>query len=143
MTARLDNLGHVCPAHGDTLDCGHVLDVPESTRSTGTGAAGYARDRDSKTMCYACAAALDRAAIAAGQSMTLYLSSNGQTVSNWPGEAFMVVTRRWQTSAGGFAWRETVTRVWARAFDGTLWYGRGPGPGMYIRMHRSKQRRAA
>lgn len=128
------------PKHGDTLDCGHVLRVPESTQQTGTGGTGYGRDRDHKTRCYDCCAVLDRASIAAGESMTLYLASDGHTVTNWPGSSLMLVTRLWRTSAGGFARNERTTRVWARSFDGRLWYGRGPGEGMYIRMHRSKQR---
>jgi hypothetical protein len=127
-----------CPIDGETLDCGHVLVVPEDTKKSGCGGTGYGRTQEGKTRCYTCCLADDILRIARGEPMFAYLSSDGKAVTNWPGGMLMSVTRAWETSAGGFARQTTITRVHARDEFGGLWFGRGPGRGMYIRMRKAK-----
>ena len=117
------------------LDCGH----PESVHSPITS--GWGTDADGKRYCYDCCTAKDFAYMAEHGRISAYLSEDGKRVTNWPGRTLMHVTRETASSAGGFATHTTISRVWARAVDGAWWYGRGPGRGMYIRMHRSKAKR--
>lgn len=117
----------------EVLDCGHV----ESPHSESTR--GYGTDHEGKRHCYECCQAADLKAMADDGQLTAYLSSDGAKITGWPGFMLARVTREWQTSAGGFLSGHKVTRVWATAEDGSEWYGRGPGRGMYIRLHRAKR----
>jgi hypothetical protein len=117
------------------LDCGH----PESDHSDFT--TGYGKDAEGRKYCYACCTARDKDAMKADGQITAYLSSDGKTVTNWPGNTLATVMSEREGSAGGFAARTTVTRIWARAEDGSLWHGRGPGRGMYLRLRRSVTQR--
>lgn len=130
------------PQHGDTLDCGHVLEVPEDTRTTGTGGTGYGRTVDGRTHCYACCHQTDMARMDADGRITAYLASDGRTITTWPGLPLLTVTREWQIDASGFCRGTRITRVWARDRHGAWWHGRGPGRCMYIRMMRSRDNRA-
>jgi hypothetical protein len=129
------------PKHGERLDCGHVLSVPQVTRETGTGATGYARDKDDKTMCYACAHVRQLESMERDGDATGYLGNDGKHITDLVGQPLLTVLKEWQTKAGGFCNRSNITRVWARDQFGRLWHGRGPGRGMYIRMRRSKDAR--
>jgi len=116
----------------ETLDCGH----PESDHDPITS--GYGIDHDGKRHCYACCHARELAYMAEHGRIDAYLSCDGRAITMWPGLALARVTAEWETSAGGFARGTQVTRVRATAADGTRWYGRGPGRGMYIRLRRAK-----
>ncbi len=130
---------HACAAKAaetTILDCGHV----ESPHSDITR--GYGTDSAGKRHCYACCQKADLATMAETGRIAAYLSSDGKSITNWPGLPLMHVTAEWETSAGGFARRTQITRVRATAADGSKWYGRGPGRGMYIRMHRAARPRS-
>ncbi len=115
----------------ELLTCGH----PESLHSDITR--GYGKDASGDTYCYDCCTSRDLATMADTGRIDAYLSSDGNRITNWPGRVLATVTAEWETSAGGFARRTMITRVTARAADGSMWYGRGPGRGMYIRLRRS------
>ena len=112
------------------LDCGH-----EPTVTTGCGT-GYGTTSDGKRYCYACSHARELEQMHGRGEVTGYLSSDGNTITDWPGGVLLRCTNEWQTAAGGFS-RTIITRVTAVDDTGRRWYGRGPGRGMYIRMHRS------
>lgn len=123
------------PRDGETLDCGHVLSRVD------TSMAGYGRDHDGHTHCYTCCHVRDLERMDATGELTGYLSCDGRTVTNWPGGVLAFVTHEWETPAGGFCGRTKITRVWARDTHGRMWHGRGPGRGMYLRLHRSRDKR--
>ena len=114
----------------EMLDCGH----PESDHSDFTR--GYGKDAEGHRYCYDCCHARDLDSMARDGRIDAYLSSDGNSITNWPGNKLATVMQEYQTSAGGFARRTEITRVVARAADGSLWHGRGPGRGMYIRLRR-------
>lgn len=126
---------------GETLDCGHVLITPEDTAATGTGGTGYGLSPDGRAHCYLCCHVRDLEVMDARGRVDAYLSSDGRTITNWPGGILAFVTREWETPAGGFCGRTRITRVWARDTHGRMWHGRGPGRGMYLRLHRSRDKR--
>jgi hypothetical protein len=113
------------------LDCGH----PESTHSSITRGYGTC---DGKRYCYDCCRERDLNYMHTHGKISAYLAGDGKTITTWPGLPLLTVTASWQTSAGGFAGDTTITRVQAIADDGSKWYGRGPGRGMYIRLRRAK-----
>lgn len=115
-----------------TLDCGH----PESLHGPHT--TGYGTTADGRKHCYECCRAADVAAAQSTGVLYGYLSSDGRTVTTWPGLPLAAVMAEWETSAGGFARRTTITRVQARMDDGSRWHGSGPGRGMYIKLRRAK-----
>jgi hypothetical protein len=126
------------PNVGDTLSCGHVLEAQ------GAGTTGYARKRDtSECICYACADDEHRADMQRSGECFAYLDVDGKHITTWSGGKLLTVTREWQTSAGGFAGNVQITRVWARDTAGSMWHGRGPGRGMYVRLKRSVDARGA
>ena len=116
----------------ELLECRHV----ESPHSEITR--GYGTDKDGKRYCYDCCQARDIAYMQERGRIDAYLSSDGKTVTGWPGYRLAIVRREWKISAGGFASATTITHVWARAADGSWWAGRGPGRGMYMRLSRLK-----
>jgi hypothetical protein len=116
---------------GGILECGHV-ESPHSEYTT-----GYGTDAQGKRHCYNCCTALDLATMRDTGRIDAYLSSDGETITTWPGGILARVTSEREGSAGGFLRGVTVTRVDAIADDGSLWYGRGPGRGMYIRLRRT------
>lgn len=113
-----------------TCDCGH--DATPSGSTTGYGRGIF----DGKTYCFACCTLRDIADLRAKDRVTHYLSDDCSRVINWPGDVLMTVTARWQTSAGGFARRTTITRVRAIDNHGQRWSGRGPGAGMYLHLRK-------
>lgn len=131
------------PNHGDTLDCGHVLHVPDATRATGTGASGYARTNEGRTLCYACAHDRAVADLLTSDRMVAYLNvpkhgvrDGGSTLTDWPGGTLARVTylTRGRHNIGGYLYRFTAIDV-----HGQHWYGTSPGPGMYARMRKAKR----
>ena len=120
------------------LDCGH----PETDHAHKAFTPGYGVDRDGRKHCYECCTARDLEHMEATGKLCAYLSSDGKSITNWPGAPLLTVTRETTGSAGGFARHTTITRVWARDRHGAWWHGRGPGRGMYIRMQRSRDNRA-
>lgn len=120
----------------ELLDCGHPPSPHESFTT------GYGQDREGRKHCYDCCLARDLDRMDRDGVIDAYLSSDGKHVTNWPGSELATVTRETTGSAGGFAGRTTITRVWARDRHGAWWHGRGPGRGMYLRLRRSKDNRA-
>lgn len=128
---------NITPTLAPILDCGHTA----SEHSTFT--TGYGTDANGKRHCYDCCQERDTAYMRERGRIDAYLSSDGKTVTGWPGYALLTVTREWITSAGGFAACTPITRVWAADDAGTRWHGRGPGRGMYMRLTRSVDARRA
>lgn len=117
----------------ELLECGHETSPHDSNFTT-----GYGKDESGNRYCYACCQQRDIDAMRKDGRIMAYLSSDGKTITGWPGYKLATVISERETSAGGFARHTKITRVWARDTDGLLWHGRGPGRGMYIRLYRSR-----
>lgn len=110
----------------ELLDCGHA---PTPTTGGGTG---RAYDNDGRTLCYACADAAERARVAAGDTLVAYVSSTGNAITTWSGGELMRIT---SLTSAPIGWQGSrVYFVRAVAPDGSKWYGRNGGPGVYIVM---------
>jgi len=98
-------------------------------------AAGYAVTNDNRRICYGCANEREKADFAKSEAYFAYMSGDGKAVTTWTGERLATVTysRRHRGGFGG----EYFT-LDATAPDGSRWYGRGAGPGMYCRLKRRK-----
>lgn len=120
-----------------TLDCGHP---PTPTDHGGTG---VAYDSQGRSFCYDCANSREAEAFSAADKFTAYLSSDGKNVTTWPGGVLARVQQmsnpavRYTPTGGRY---ETVYSV-VRDASGNLWYGQGPGCGMYHRLRRAKAAR--
>lgn len=112
----------------DVLECGHA----ESDHSPITR--GYGVASDGSRSCYTCCKAEDLKRMANGQRLWAYLSSDGESITGWPGFTLARVTSRresWHNIGG------KLTRVWALDDMGQWWYGTAPGKGMYCRLRLS------
>ena len=112
-------------------DCGH----PESPHSSFTR--GFGRDADGKTYCYDCCAEGDRRRMRETGRIVAYLSSDGNTVQNWPGTVLARVTQETKRRMYGCCVSDR-TFIRAVAPDGSRWYGQGPGRGMYVNLRKAK-----
>lgn len=121
----------------DLLDCGHVAS-PHGEHTT-----GYGTLPDGTNHCWDCCTAQDLASIAKGEKFVGYLDLEGRSfggkVTNWPGRELLRVTAYTKYQAWGFGGYHTMYSVRAVDRDGRQWWGRGPGPGMYIRMYPSRK----
>lgn len=121
------------PAEGVTgLDCGHTLTERPDNFTTGYG---YILQPDgSKTSaCYPCMDDRQRAEMADPEKKKIvaYVSSDGKTITTWPGGFLAHVT--WHTTSRG-GWRGSIIHIY-RVRDprtGREWYGRNAGPGTCI-----------
>ena len=113
-----------------TLNCGHAESAHDASFTT-----GYATERDTgRKVCYGCAAAADVGQIVnTGRGMA-YLSSDGHTLTTWPGLVIGTVSR---TSVARSRFGGSITRVWA-SIGGTPVYGMGGGAGMAVSLKRVK-----
>lgn len=104
------------------------------------GRTGYGKTADGRRHCYPCCDRAEAEAFAAADAHFAYLSGDGNSVTTWTGGELARVTYRKRHAGtwGGEWW--TVDAV---APDGARWYGRGPGPGMYLRLRRRKAPRRA
>lgn len=103
-------------------------------------ATGYGITPDGRKLCYPCCDAGERAEFAAAETYCAYMSGDGRSISTWPGGKLATVTYS-ARHRGGFG-GEYFT-VGATAPDGSRWYGRGGGPGMFVRLRRRKRSRCA
>lgn len=103
-----------------------------------SGGTGYATNSNNSLVCYDCANVNELTAFKAANRYDAYLSNDGLKITTWTGCELAKVTRKWRTSAGGFASRTIITRIRATAADGSAWCGQGPGEGMYCRLTRLK-----
>lgn len=111
-------------------DCGHEYTSPGPEG----GAAGYAKTPDGTTLCYPCADASERVALAAADRFFAYLSSKvPNALTTWTGGHLARVTDM-HTTRAGFG----NSRVYGHAItpDGARWSFNSPGRGMYARMRR-------
>ncbi len=118
------------PANVTCSDCGSTITPPAAC-----GPTGYAITPDGRKICYSCSNAAERADFAAADRYAAYLSGDGRHVTTWPGGELARVTYC-RSHRGGFG-GEYVT-VDATGPDGSRWYGRGGGRGMYLRLRRRK-----
>lgn len=131
------------PNDGDVLDCGHVLEVSEETKRTGTGGTGYGTGtRDGKTKCYPCCDADAREELAGMQPgdkepLIAYLGAapDSATLTTWSGGELARVTRLWRVR-NNFAGE--LVRFHAVGPTGRRYYGTSPGFGMYARVRAAK-----
>jgi hypothetical protein len=118
-----------------TAGCGHVVSV-----LVGIGT-GYARMADGSSLCYPCADEHERqamrdAAATPGAAFLAYVSSDGKSLTTWPGGILANVTGHTVARTG---WnRSQVHRWWAVSPDGAHWYGSNAGEGMCIAVRRIK-----
>lgn len=116
-------------------DCGHTYDPP----GPNGGASGYAVTLEGATLCYDCADNLERVDMATHDDMFAYVAGDGRHITTWTGGQLARVTSESRpdirhTPTGGRY--ETIYYV-AVAADGSVWRGRGPGRGMYVRLKRA------
>lgn len=100
---------------------------------------GYGSTPDGGRHCFPCCDRMQRDEFAAADSFFAYLNSAGTAVSTWTGGELARVTWR-KRNRGGFGgewWSVDAT-----APDGSRWYGRGGGPGFWLRLKRRKRRAA-
>jgi hypothetical protein len=69
---------------------------------------------------------------------SMYLASDGRTLTTWPGDKLATVTSETVREVG-FGYRPSRTYLRAIAIDGSHWYGTSPGRGMYARMRRARR----
>lgn len=114
-----------------TFKCEQCVEVKERQENGGTG---YAVSDKGQFICYACCADTDRQWMETHPRMTLYVSCGTNEVINWPGTlrfpAYIRTCRVGYASQGVY--------VSFKDHQGTRWYGRGPGRGMYIHVHKSR-----
>lgn len=136
MTQRRhpDRFSSTSPDAGLALvaDCGHHY-TPRG------GATGYAIDSTEATRCYPCTDTETREQMRRGNTVTGYLDGHARTVTTWTGRWLATVTdlrrHRGIIPSGG-----CFERVYVRARDEhqVIWWGTGPGEGMYVRLHRTR-----
>lgn len=115
------------------LDCGHLPATPTAFHSTGVAMfTGAARDADGKTLCYDCASKPDIEAVAAGETVYAYVSTDGKQITTWPGAVLMKVTYNGTAPTGFYG--STIHYVRAVAPNGREYYGKNGGNGMAIKM---------
>lgn len=100
---------------------------------------GYGTTPDGRKLCYQCCNARELDDFKSADVFFCYLSGDGLSATTWPGGKLATVTyrRKHRGGFGGEYW--TVDAV---AADGSKWYGRGGGPGMYLRLRRRKSSRS-
>lgn len=124
-----------CGGIGETaariLDCGHG---PTPGAKPGTG---YAYTSEGRTLCYACSDEHERQAMSDATGRFLaYVSSDGKSLTTWPGGILARVTGHSVSRTG---WHGSkVHRWWAVSPDGAQWYGSNAGEGMCIGVRRIK-----
>ena len=102
----------------ELLDCGHA---PTKTEGMGTG---YGRNVEGKTFCYDCSTEADKEIIRKREMFYAYVSTDGKSITNWPGRKLMRVTAHW--TGEGF-WGYKTHYFNAVAEDGSEWYGKNGG----------------
>lgn len=132
------------------LACGHPPTPPTHFYSTGVPiTTGYARMHKGCTVpstgkriraggraCYSCTDECQRRDMALADVFLCYLASDGRTMTTWTGGQLARVTSETTSRTGWY--RSRITHVRAVAPDGSVWYGKGAGRGMFIRIHRAK-----
>lgn len=119
----------------NTADCGH------------SNVDAFVRTYDGETLCYDCAAVREALEMSTSDSYSGYLSMERTeddglryAFTTWPGYVLGKViwysAKYHRTPTGGYYERWHVT---VQANDGTLWYGQGSGPGMYVSIKRYKK----
>lgn len=133
------------------LDCGHF----PTPMAGGSGGTGKAYDRDDSSMCYACADDRTKQEIAdpATDRVTLYVGSTpiyahgpgcgllDYPVTTWNGtkmgKVCELAPRRIQETPSGGVFEAYYVTV-RMDDDGSKWYGRTSGPGMFVNLRRKK-----
>lgn len=120
------NVGFLCST------CWHHLPV----QSNGLGT-GYGSDNESRLHCYQCCGKRDREALKDRSCpFFAYVSSDGRSVSNWPGAPLGAVHDYAEHRTGWHG--STQARFRVRDVHGQWWSGRGPGRGMYCTLRPMK-----
>ena len=114
------------------LDCGHV--IPERDLGIG-GYAHFVGDGVMKSICYDCAADLDRAAAREHKPIAGYLtrSSPRHAVTTFAGRVLGLCSSVREYDAKGFGGKYKMVSVKVE-IEGVKYCGRGPGYGMYVRL---------
>ena len=110
----------------------------ETVNCDGCGAVcttGYGTTADGRRLCFDCCNAAEAAEFAAAETYCAYMSEDVKRVTTWPGGTLARVTYS-RKHRGGFG-GEYFTAD-AVAPDGSRWYGRGGGPGCWLRLRRRK-----
>lgn len=121
----------MCPTH--CAKCGN--DFPPIA-SNGV-AAGYAITGNGSHICYTCADEQQRADMRQFDKYGAYLSSDGKSLTTWTGSELAKVISEKTVSGGGFHFG-SLTAIRAKAPDGSIWYGKGSGRGMLLRIRKAK-----
>lgn len=131
------------------LDCGHF----PTPMPSGSGGTGKAYDRDGASMCYACANDRTRQEITNPETdrIGLYIGTSTDGLNR--GHLRVLPVTTWNGTQMGRVWESSnrdrritptggeyeVYYVTVRMDDdGSLWYGRASGPGMFVNLKRKK-----
>lgn len=120
-------------ARFEVLWCGHVATVA-------TFGTGYAIEPGTgKRICYDCADDRARAEVANPEvaSIGAYLASDGKHVTTWSGGQLLTIVQTGKSRAGFYG--SEIYYLQAVAPDGSRWYGKNGGPGMFVSMKRAKR----
>ena len=107
------------------LDCGHGPSPHESFTT------GYGIDKDGRKHCYDCCAAMDLECLKNERRFSGYLSSDGKSLTNWPGRVLgrVVVTGK------RHPWSRGRYYVSVKDVHGGWWSGVG-APGEYCSLRK-------
>lgn len=97
----------------------------------------HARTAAGKQICLQCADAREREALKSASVYGAYVSGDGKSLTTWPGGILASVTRETRHRGAGF-YRSDIWSYRAKAPDGSRWYGRGAGRGMFLTIRRVK-----
>lgn len=121
----------------ETFVCGDCQTVRPAQTSGGTGYATIPNENNKK-VCYSCADKRQLADLSTSQEFVAHLSGDGKRLTTWSGGSLARVVE--ERELKGIGWHgSSQTYVRAVTEDGVVWYGRGAGRGMSIRIHRSKR----
>ena len=118
-----------------TLDCGH----PPRTMPTGSCATGSAMTTEGQSICYDCAERREFEAFQSAAHYCAYVSTDGSKIQTWTGfELAKITASRPMRLSRRSNWHgSTIQSIYARAADGSTWYGRG-SPGVCISLRRRR-----
>lgn len=130
------------PATFTCHDCKKHIPLPDHGPN-GSGAAGYAEDKDGRKFCYPCTATLHRTRTIESGSTILYLSSRGHRaeVTDWAGEL------RFRVIEGPYRGNHNIAGnrydCWFVGPDNHVWHGVQYGDNtMATRCKRTKRARS-
>lgn len=115
----------------EILECGHPASEQGPIHGYGS--------KDGKRYCYDCCEQGDREAMRTEDTFSgAYVSSDGRTITNWPGRLLGRVTYLARRDGTRSQWGEYLYSVKVTDVFGQRWYGVGGGRGMWVTLRKYK-----